>query len=389
MNRISVKTLLALLLGGGTLIFDAVVIHDVCGHGSEGVEFVPGSVGGKDIRIDQDLGRIRPEELIDRDISLRNDSAHVWQVGTIERSCGCLSAVAESESVLPGDTLIMHIEYRAPPKSGPRSVRLRIDLEGHPQSGIELVLNADVVADVACEDDHIEISPGSDKPVSGQFLVANYSDENWDTLSATCDHSWIEIRVEDRNVDGAPFEYPSIAPRQLWEVTYVEDVPRRITTSCLAAIHLEGRGSASPHQVYANTVRLAIPSRERLTIYPNPVYFGTVEIGGSATRTASFSVRTTGTVSEDDISLEHQLGDGLMLDVVGIHARGRGLQLIRARLTFTPITERVLSELVATVQVRLSPDESVSRELRFSGSSVSSKGISKRTAPGASADDFR
>jgi hypothetical protein len=76
-----------------------------------------------------ELGIVPPDSLIERSVSIPNNTSETLTISQVSPDCGCLVSKLASGSVPPGESLPLHFGYRSPSASG--AIRRKIFIHFH------------------------------------------------------------------------------------------------------------------------------------------------------------------------------------------------------------------------------------------------------------------
>ena len=97
----------------------------------------------------RDLGRVRPGVTVTETFRFRNPGPGTVNLLEFRPECGCLSARASRNRLAPGETAEILVSFDPPPMEGPVSKSLTVLSDAPGQARIQLVLKADVRADIS------------------------------------------------------------------------------------------------------------------------------------------------------------------------------------------------------------------------------------------------
>jgi hypothetical protein len=251
-----------------------------------------------------DFGVLRPNQKATHRFSIPNTSAFTWNLAGMQHTCNCTASRPLSQSVCPGETMDIDVEYTAPgfTKNDARQVGVEFAEDNVPYYWLKI--RATVHEPIAASPAALFVETHVVGPVSRENLtISNYMEHNVRQPEILCSAPWLTADLQPAAV--IQEQFPA---RQAWQARVSIDTAKLERGVHQAQIEIRTDDPEVPRKV----IPVELTFERQLEIVPREIAFGSLAPGTVATRKLLLKLAPdASSLHPADVTIEHNLGQAL------------------------------------------------------------------------------
>jgi hypothetical protein len=258
------------------------------------------------------VGLIRPGQQVRRRFSITNDSGSKWTLARLHNGCVCTAGRPLTEEVLPGDSMIVDVDYTARPSNVDDRRRVGVEFVEVAAPFVWLEIRACIRAPICVFPPRPTIVPAHQGHRESCFEIHNCTDQDVQSLSVRSSTPWLTVQPP---APIAPSDHPWA--RQVWRVVVEAKTDGLPSGRHPAQIDIQTDCPEAP----VTPVPLDLDLREPVQAAPSQMAFGTISPGTSVKRRVLLRYATEGVLpGHPQVSISHNLGEQLQVSYAAISA---------------------------------------------------------------------
>lgn len=285
------------------------------------------------------IGEIRPGTSSEFEIEVHNPTAFDWTVKEVDSPCACTVISQHSNQVKAGRTESFTVTYKAPKgvKDDSRTVYITFQEADAPIVSVEV--SALVRPEIVCQPKLLTLyaTEGLADSVTGNVELMNFTDFSQEDVKPHTTAEWLTVKTEKFSADDRSNRKPGEA-LESWRFQLAADTRQLSVGNHLTHITLD------TEDVAPISVPVRVIVRKSVRVIPPRLFFD--RMAGRSPRESLVRICTQSDVSAQEITFEHDLGDGLQLQLQQESAR-------TLLLTATLSSDAVPAEDASSIDVML------------------------------------
>lgn len=126
------------------------------------------------------LGQIKSGDVVHTEIRFVNSGTEQLIVQNVRTSCGCTAAQLGSDSVAPGDTAVVTVQFKSKGFRGQLRKSITVEFQNHDPESLIYLLDVEVIEELEVIPRYVQYrlkSVPADSLVHGEFTLKNNSDQ--------------------------------------------------------------------------------------------------------------------------------------------------------------------------------------------------------------------
>jgi hypothetical protein len=254
-----------------------------------------------------DFGLLRPNIKVRHRFSIPNDSNIAWTLLRIQHSCKCTASDPLAQTVLPGQSMEIDVEYTAPDLSKDDSRQVGVEFAEPSVPYFWLKIRATTRELLSLSPAALSFQVDSKGQLDhGEFRVSNFLQHDLPQPRVVCSVPWLKAEIRPATVVAERFP-----PRQAWQVRVTADTTQFQPGEYFSQVEVRTDDPEAPRKV----IPVDLTVKWILELVPRELAFGPVSPGKAANRKVLLKLSpSVSPLHSADIKIEHDLGERLVVN---------------------------------------------------------------------------
>lgn len=298
------------------------------------------------VEIDHDFGLMRPNQKLSHLFMIKNDSNTPWKLAGIQQSCKCTASRPRSDSVAPGESMGIDVEYTAPTLTRDDVHQVGVEFTDDSVPYFWLKVRATVQEPICVSPSSLHLESSVVGPAHREDLtLANYMQHPIRQPVVVCSVPWLKADLQ--TIPPIVERFPA---RQTWQVHLMVDTASLVPGAYQAQIEFQTDDPEAPRKV----VPVELTTGRLFEVAPSELAFGMVSPGATASRKVLIRAAPTASpLRAADVKIEHGVGPRLSVACESISDK------VLALSAALQVPKDAKSEkLSGVVRLNISPEQS-------------------------------